>query len=226
MTAPGADPVEACAEEYAAALAGALRGPARAKARMVEEIRDGFADTVTAHAGAGLPHEHAVRRAVHEFGTAEELAPGCQRELTIAQTRRTARAAALAVPCLTLCWLLIWTSGPGHGWPLRLLAVHVACVAVTAGLLAAATLAATGPVARRVPVPARLPLAVAWAGTASAVAMGLAALALVVSSALAGDWPLMVLSGGFTAASHAVVAGSSRACRECARLPGSGAAHA
>lgn len=56
--------------------------------------------------------------------------------------------------------------------------------------------------------------------------MGLAALALVVSSALAGDWPLMVLSGGFTAASHAVVAGSSRACRECARLPGSGAAHA
>lgn len=55
MTAPGADPVEACAEEYAAALAGALRGPARAKARMVEEIRDGFADTVTAHAGAGLP---------------------------------------------------------------------------------------------------------------------------------------------------------------------------
>lgn len=94
---------------------------------------------------------------MHEFGTAEELAPGCQRELTIAQTRRTARAAALAVPCLTLCWLLIWTSGPGHGWPLRLLAVHVACVAVTAGLLAAATLAATGPVARRVPVPPGCP---------------------------------------------------------------------
>lgn len=224
MTAPRADPVEACAEEYAAALAGALRGPARAKARMVEEIRDGFADTIAAHTGEGLPYEHAVRRAVHEFGTAGELAPGCQRELTIAQTRHTARAAALTVPFLTGCWLLIWTSGLDHGWPLRLLAVHVACVAVTAGLLAAATLAATGPVARRVPMPSRLPLAVAWTGTAAAVAMALAALALVISSALAGDWALMVLSGGFTAASHAVVAGSSRACRECARLPASGLA--
>ncbi|TDD61332.1 hypothetical protein E1293_45015 [Actinomadura darangshiensis] len=207
------------AEEYAAALADTLRGPARAKARMVEEVRDGFADTVTAHTHAGLPYEHAVRRAVHEFGTADEVAPACQRELTIAQTRRTARAAALTVPFLAGCWLLIRTSGLDHGWPLRLLAVHVAGVAVTAGLLAAATLVTTGPVARRLPPPSRLPLTVAWTGTTAAVAMALAALALVTASALAGEWPLMVLSGGFAAASHAVVAAASRACRECARLP-------
>ena len=204
------------AEEYAAALSGVLRGPARAKARMVEEIRDGFADTVAAHTGAGLPHGHAVRRAVHEFGTAEELAPGCQRELTIAQARRTARAAALAVPFLGGCWLLIWASGLDQGWPMRLLAVHLACVAATAGLLAAATLAVTGPVARR------LPPTVAWTGTAAAVAMAVAAVALVAAAVVAADWPLMLLSGAFAAASHAVVAASSRACRECARLLPSG----
>ncbi|WP_433472003.1 permease prefix domain 1-containing protein [Spirillospora sp. CA-142024] len=211
------------AEEYAAALADALRGPARAKSRMVEEIRDGFADTVAAHTDQGLPYEQAVRRAVHEFGAADELVPACQRELTIAQTRRTGRAAALTVPFLAGCWLLIWTSGLDRGWPMRLLGVHLACVAATAGLLAAATLAATGPIARRLPVPSRLPLTVAWTGTASAVAMAVAALALVAAAALAGDWPLMVLSGGFAAASHAVVAASSRACRECARLPASAA---
>ncbi|MFG2019860.1 permease prefix domain 1-containing protein [Actinomadura geliboluensis] len=214
----GTDPVE----EYAAALAGRLRGPARAKARLVAEIRDGFADTVTAHAAEGVPYGHAVRRAVREFGTAAELAPGCQRELTIAQVRRTARAAALAVPSLAGCWLLIWASGPGGGWPLRLLAVHLGCVAAVAGLLAAAALAATGPVARRLPPPPRLPLAVAWTGTAAAVAMAVAALALVAAAVLASDWPLMLLSGAFAAASHAVVAASSRACRECARLLPSG----
>lgn len=210
------------AEEYAAALSGVLRGPARAKARMVEEIRDGFADTVAAHTGEGLPHGHAVRRAVHEFGTAEELAPGCQRELTIAQARRTARAAGLAAAFLGGCWLLIWASGLDRGWPMRLLAVHLACVAAAAGLLAAATLLVTGPAARRLPQPPRLPLTVAWAGTAAAVAMAVAALALVAAAVVASDWPLMLLSGAFAAASHAVVAASSRACRECARLLPSG----
>ncbi|MGW5417733.1 hypothetical protein ACWEUT_39445, partial [Actinomadura geliboluensis] len=82
--------------------------------------------------------------------------------------------------------------------------------------------AATGPVARRLPPPPRLPLAVAWTGTAAAVAMAVAALALVAAAVLASDWPLMLLSGAFAAASHAVVAASSRACRECARLLPSG----
>ncbi|WUI03039.1 permease prefix domain 1-containing protein [Spirillospora sp. NBC_00431] len=209
-----ADPVEG----YVEALAGTLQGPARDKARLVGEIRAGLTDAVSAHTGDGMPYDRAARRAVREFGTSAELAAHCQRELTIAQARHTGRAAARAVPFLLGCWLLAWTAGLDGGWPARLLAVHLAAVAATAALLAAATLAATGPLARRIPTPPRLPLVVAWTGTTAGAAMGVASLALVAASALAADWPLMVLAGVLTAASHAMVAASARACRRCARL--------
>lgn len=207
-------------DDYVASLAANLRGPARAKARMVEEIRDGLRDAVEAHATRGMPYDRAADRALREFGTGEELLPHCQGELTIAQARHTARTAALSVPLLAGCWLLIWHAGLGEGWPSRLLAVHLGGIAVTAALLAVATLAATGPLALRIPTPRRLPLAVAWTGTAAGVAMGVAALALVAASALAANWPLTLLAGALTAASHALVAGSAGDCRRCARLAG------
>ncbi|TDD81130.1 permease prefix domain 1-containing protein [Actinomadura rubrisoli] len=217
MSAVGqdADPIE----DYVTALEAALHGPSRDKARLVEEIRGGLCDTVAAHTGDGTPYRHAARRAVREFGTADELVPGCQRELTIAQARHTARTAALTVPFLIACWFLVRTAGPDPYWPLRLLAVHLAGVAAAAGLLAAATLAATGSPGRRLPTPRRLPLAVAWAGTTASLAMAVASVALVTASALAGDWTPMVLAGALTAASHGMVAASARACRRCARLP-------
>ncbi|TDC57683.1 hypothetical protein E1281_03835, partial [Actinomadura sp. KC345] len=124
-------------EDYVESLAANLHGPSRVKARLVEEIRDGLHDTVEAHTTGGMPFDRAAHQAVREFGTGEELLPHCQRELTIAQTRHTARAAALNIPILAGCWLLIWTAGLGEGWPSRLLTVHLAGVAVTAALLAA-----------------------------------------------------------------------------------------
>ncbi|TDC97493.1 permease prefix domain 1-containing protein [Actinomadura sp. 7K507] len=205
-------------EDYVKSLAANLHGPSRAKARLVEEIRDGLHDTVEAHTTGGMPYDRAARQAVREFGTGEELLPHCQRELTIAQTRHTARTAALSLPFLAGCWLLIWTAGLEQGWQSRLLTVHLAGVAVTAALLAATTLAATGPLALRVSVPRRLPLAVAWTGTTAGAAMGIASLALVAASLLAANWPLMLLAGALTATSHALVAASARACRQCAHL--------
>ncbi|MEV6397019.1 permease prefix domain 1-containing protein [Streptomyces sp. NPDC051907] len=210
-------------EEYVAALSAALHGPARAKARMIEEIRDGLMDTVAAHTQGESPDPDAARQAVREFGDVDELVPSCQRELTIAQARHTARAVALTLPFLIGCWYLIWSAGHGEVWQLpdtaHLLVVQLAAVAATAALLAAATLAATGPLARWLPTPHRLPLAVAWAGTAASAAMALAALALAVASILAANWTLIALAGALAAASHGVVAASARACRRCARLP-------
>ncbi|XRQ15667.1 permease prefix domain 1-containing protein [Actinomadura welshii] len=204
-------------DDYVASLAAELRGPARAKARMVEEIRAGLRDTVEAHRTGGLPADRAADAAVREFGTGAELLPHIQRELAIAQARRTARTAALTVPFLAGCWLLARTAGLDGGWPSRLLTVHLAGVAVTAVLLAVTTLAATGPLALRVPTPPRLPLAVAWTGTAAGASLGAASLALAAASLLAAHWPLMLLVAALTAASHALLAGSARACRECAR---------
>lgn len=221
MNAPAADHTVDPVADHVAALSAALHGPVRAKSRMIQEIRDGLTDTVEAHTHDGVPPDVAARLAVREFGTPEQLVPSCQRELTIAQARRTALSVTLTVPFLIACWHLIWTAG--QGWQLQqtaqLVAVQLAAVAAVATLLMAAALAATGALARRLPTPERLPLAVAWAGTTAGVAMVVATLALAVLSPLATNWPLVTLAAMVTALSHGVVASSARACRRCARLP-------
>ncbi|MEE1942417.1 permease prefix domain 1-containing protein [Streptomyces sp. TRM 70361] len=210
-------------EAYAAELAAALYGPARARARLVAELREGLADTVAAYAAEGLPQRLAVRRAVAEFGTVEEVAPSCQRELTVVQVRHTARAVALTAPFLAACWWLFLVTGQGVQLPpeARFLALPLAGAAAGAALLAAAALAATGALARRLPARLstahRLPRATAWAGTATGVTLGLSALALFVSSPLAANWPLVAFTGALAAVSHTVVAASARACRQCVR---------
>ncbi|MER6769315.1 permease prefix domain 1-containing protein [Streptomyces bacillaris] len=201
-----------------------LRGPARAKSRLVEEVRDGLTETVVAHLREGELYERAVHRAVAEFGSARELAESFQRELTIAQARHTARAVALSAPFLLACWFLVQRLGSPQEAAVvpraaQLLATNLATVAGVAVLLAAATLAATGTLARHLPVPHRLPLTVAWTGTTASVSMAVATLALATASVLAENWPLTAAACALAAASHAVVAGSARACRRCARLP-------
>ncbi|GAB2879681.1 permease prefix domain 1-containing protein [Streptomyces mayteni] len=221
MTAPTAarvDPLDA----YVAELSAALHGPTRAKARLLAEIRDGLADTVAAHARGGEPRRPAFDAALHEFGTPEELAPSCQRELTVAQVRHTAGTVALTAPLLLAGWLLSWHAGGADGWLPRtaqLLAGCLTVVAVLAALPAVAALAATGPLARRLPTPGRLPAVAAWTRTVTALAMGAAGLALAVTAPLATAWPLLALTAAVTVASHALVAGSARTCRRCVRLP-------
>ncbi|WP_435972996.1 permease prefix domain 1-containing protein [Streptomyces sp. Qhu_M48] len=222
-SATGADPLA----EYVADLDAALHGPTRAKARLIEEIRGGLADTADAHVEQGVPRRDAIGAAVREFGTVGELVPSCQRELTLAQARHTARAVALTAPFLVACRYL--AGSPDHDLTgliprtAQLLALHLAGVAIAATLLAAGTLAVTGTLARRLPTPPRLPLVVAWTGTTAGIAMAVTTLALATASALATNWPLLAFAGALAAACHAVVATSARACRRCARLPVSGA---
>ncbi|AZM53737.1 hypothetical protein DMA15_15085 [Streptomyces sp. WAC 01529] len=216
-------PIDRLLQEYVADLGAALHGPAKAKSRLIGEVRDGLADTAAAYADAGLGEEEAARRAVREFGSVGELVPSCQRELTVAQARHTARAVTLAAPFLIGCWYLARSAGHDLAWDVsrapQLLAVHLAFVATAAALLAAVTLAATGSLARRLPAPNRLPLLVAWAGTTASGAMAAATLALTTAAALATNWPLLAFAGALAAASHAALAPSARACRHCARLP-------
>ncbi|MTE19889.1 hypothetical protein F0L17_12335 [Streptomyces sp. TRM43335] len=207
-------------EEYARALASALHGPARARERLVAEIRAGLADTVEAHVDGGVPRDRALASAVREFGTVAELAPACRRELTVAQARHTARTVLLTAPLPAVCWYLVALAhGSGHHPPraVQVPVVSFAGVAIVTALFALAVLAATGPLARRLPTPRRLPLAAAWTGTAAGASLALATLALAVSSPLATHWPPVALAGVLTAVSHAAVAVSSRACRACAR---------
>ncbi|MEU3385339.1 permease prefix domain 1-containing protein [Streptomyces albidoflavus] len=209
-------------ERYSAELAAALRGPAGARERLVAEVRDGLAETVAAYEAAGALPERAVREAVAEFGSVAEVAASCQRELTVAQARRTARALALTGPFLVACWWLVRGTGGEQGRVsgfAHQVAVQLSSAAVVAVVLAALALGATGAWGRWLPVAAeRLPGAVAWTGTAASVAMAVTTLTLATAAFLAEEGPLTVLAGALAAASHAVVAGPARVCRECARL--------
>ncbi|MBT3158756.1 hypothetical protein KQH42_15530 [Streptomyces sp. CHA1] len=209
-------------ERYSAELAAALRGPAGARERLVAEVRDGLAETVAAYEAAGALPERAVREAVAEFGSVAEVAASCQRELTVAQARRTARALALTGPFLVACWWLVRGTGGEQGGVSGFayqVAVQLSSAAVVAVVLAALALGATGAWGRWLPVAAeRLPGAVAWTGTAASVAMAVTTLTLATAAFLAEEGPLTVLAGALAAASHAVVAGPARVCRECARL--------
>ncbi|MEU8887119.1 permease prefix domain 1-containing protein [Streptomyces sp. NPDC048442] len=210
------DPVE----EYVAGLDAALRGPVRAKARLLAEMRDGLGDTVTALVHDGVPYDRAVDRAVQEFGEVHELAESCQRELTVAQARHTARVVALTAPFLVACWYLVSRAEHAQDGVLpraaQFVAVQLASVAGGAVLLAGVALAATGAFARWLPDLRRLPVAVAWTGTTASAAMAVATLTLATASVLAEEWVLTAVACALAAASHAVVAGSARACRACA----------
>jgi hypothetical protein len=210
MTRPTPDLID----DYAAALGAALDGPARAKARMIEEIRGGLVDAVTTHIGEGLSHSIAVEQAVRQFGTPAELIPDCQRELTIRQTRHTASSLVLTAPALLVCWHLLWVGGD-LGLE-RTLAISLAGVTTVAALHAVVTLLTTGRVARRVGTPLWLPSVTAWAATAAGTTMVTATAALAATSKTAATWPLVVLAVTVTLAAHPLVVTSARSCRRCA----------
>ncbi|MEN3583907.1 hypothetical protein AAH978_07110 [Streptomyces sp. ZYX-F-203] len=216
---PSVDPIG----DHARALASAVRGPAGVKARMIEALRLDLEDAASDHGREGVPYRTAARRAVRESGTVAELADSWQRELTIAQTRRTARAVAATVPLLVACRYLVHRTDSGRGPELaffaQALASHLTCLAGIAAVLAGAALIVTGPVARRFPTPGGLPSGVAWSATVAGASTALAALALAVAVVSGADRPPLFVAGVFAAASHAVVAGSARACRRCRAVP-------
>lgn len=213
------DPVE----DYLAVFEAALRGPVRAKARLLEEVRDGLTDAVAEHTGQGMPYDRAADRALRDFGTVGDLVASCQRELTIAQARHTARSVTVTVPFLIACWFLVRNAGDDQDWALpwtaQLMAVHLAGIAVVAALLAAGSLATTGTLARWLPTPDKLPRMVGWTGTTASMSIAVATLALATASLLATNWPLIALACSLAATSHAVMASSVRACRQVAHLP-------
>jgi len=183
---------------------------------MVAEMRDGLADAVAAHVEQGMPPERAMACAVREFGTPDEVAPAVQAELTIAQTRHTARAVVVMLPLLVACrWLV---PAGGRGWVEAMYAA-AAVLGVAVAVVAGTAYATTGALAGRLRTPARLPRAIAWTGTAA----GAVAAAGTLGSALASWWasdPVPALGAVLLAgAAHAFVAASARECRRCARLP-------
>lgn len=217
MERADADPVAA----YTEALAASLRGPRRAKERMLTEIGEGLRDAAEPYRLAGSDPATAVERAIDEFGRPHELVPDCQRELAVRQTRNTAGRLALCVPALLVCWHLLWIGAASGGW--RVTAIALAAVTALGALEAAAALVLTGRLGRGMRTPSRLPVVTAWTATVASVAMllatgALAVGALVVDAAGALTLGPLLLAGLAAVVAHAVVAGSARACRACDEL--------
>ena len=97
------EPIEA----YVANLDRALRGPRRVKADLLREARDGLVDAAESYTVAGLTPRQAAHRAVAEFGTVAQVAPGYQRELGSAQSVRTALLICLVLGPQDAAWDLV-----------------------------------------------------------------------------------------------------------------------
>jgi hypothetical protein len=132
---------DALVEERLGELAGRLRGPARLKADLLTEARHSLRDAVEAYREGGLPPVEAERRAVAEFGSPTQLAPGYQAELAAGALRGLAlRAFAVAVVLVAggdLTWQgASWSGGPGPPAGYRLL--HDSLTGIWAGIAALA----------------------------------------------------------------------------------------
>ncbi|MGI5244994.1 permease prefix domain 1-containing protein [Dactylosporangium sp. CA-139066] len=135
-----AGPIDA----YVTALSRALRGPRAAKADLVAEARDGLADAAAHYEEDGLDRAAAERAAVEEFGAVADLAPEYQRELALAQGRRTAILIGAGVAAQSIASELAWRSAatgwtwePGRAYAVLANLVDYTAYAVVAGALLA-----------------------------------------------------------------------------------------
>lgn len=208
-------------EGYLSTLEGALRGHARDKSRLLLELRGGLEDAAAAQVAAGLPPLEASRQALRGFGSVEELVQACQPELSVRQVRRTAWMVTLTVPALIALWHALL--GPRADQLPRaavLLGEHLAGLGATTAVLGGLALLVTGPLARWLQMPRRLPMLVAVSGIVSAATMALAPLAMAAATPpTAGMWPPILLAAIAAAVPLSTVTMSAWLCRSCATGP-------
>ena len=138
-------------DAYVASLGAALRGPRAVKRELLTEVRDSLNDAAAGYEADGLPTADAARAAVADFGAVDVIAPDYQRELALAQGRRTALLVALGVgiqgPIAELVWRSAadgWTWRPSPGYLLLSQIVDYTGYAVLGGGLMAALLCGIG----------------------------------------------------------------------------------
>jgi hypothetical protein len=201
-------------DEYIAELEAALRGSRRTKADLLAEARDGLTDVSDAYYLHGLSREAAERQAVAEFGTVAELAPLYQREIGLAQGRRTALLVALTLMVQPVLWNYVWdgliTGGNDRTVPFVDLATnYLGSTSIVLALVVAAVCGLRGP-----GVPARLGRAVGVFGyVVAAIFSGLGLVSILVAhdphiSSATG----MLCLTGFLLVPMTLVVLSSRRC--------------
>jgi hypothetical protein len=181
-----ADPVAA----HVAELERMLRGPGAVKRSMIAEVHDGLHDAAEAYRAGGLDPQRAAATAVRDFGTAREVAPLMQEELTLRQGRRTAILVAVSFPAMLVGWDLLWMYGEGGLWSAapNTVAGLARSVDVASGLAGAAALALLIGTFRRRVAPRWITVLAGLTAATGAVFCGGAALVMnLVNRRHAGD---------------------------------------
>lgn len=174
-----------------------LSGPRRAKADIVDEIRDGLYDAADGHRYCGLDAVAAQRRALAEFGTIEQIAPQLQAELAMTQTRRTALLITVVLASQPLVWdamnalLSVGTpqglDGPAYAL-VNTLTQWMGTAMIIACLLATAVV--TGPGARHLDCPTGFTRTIGMLGYATCVVFAALGVALTLLGSLSSPWAL------------------------------------
>jgi hypothetical protein len=218
-------------EDYLAELTTRLPGPARARARIVAELRSGLLDAVDAHRSGGLPPAEAALAAIAEFGDPGQVADGFRAEVAAGQARRVAVSLLVTGPLVGLLWIATATashlragSALGGHWagPFPGMGVGIYLVAAAAGVTACAALAgigATGWLTRWLPArPRRAPTAAAIAGCGAVCADGLGLALLAAGLATIPGKLALLPAAAAAAASLARLLLAGRAARQCLTL--------
>lgn len=89
---------------YVSDLEAALAGPRRVRRDLVREAADHLDDATEAYLRAGCAPQEAEERAVADFGTVAEVAPGFQATIALASARRTALLLLVVLGMQPLLW--------------------------------------------------------------------------------------------------------------------------
>jgi hypothetical protein len=226
------DPVaERLLEDWLAAVAARLPGPARPRQAVVAELRDGLYEGLDAHQTRGLAAIPAAQATLAEFGHPDQVAQAFTPELAAVHARRVALTLARTGPLLGALWVTAlvasplsatltadsvavwrwrWLPGPWAGLPLVGL---VLLVGIPAAVLAVAT---TGPLSRWLPSRPRLAPTAAAAAALAGMTVDLTLLAMLSAQALLAPsqlaWTLTILAAS---ASLTRLALAGRAARRC-----------
>jgi hypothetical protein len=209
-------------------VAAALPGPRRARAAIVDELRDGLHEAIGARRARGAPAPAAARDAVAEFGDPATVAAAFAGELSAAGARALGLRLVGSGPLVGALWLGALLTGPTglpippwHGRPAGPLAAWPLVLAAVATVVAATALivATTGRLSRWLPVPPRLPAAAAATAGLVTAAVDLTVLATLAAWALGPSPALGPLLPLAVAASLTRMTLAARAARACLAAP-------
>lgn len=204
-------------ETYVASLAGALRGPRRAKGDLLREARDHLIDATEALQGQGLEPRAAQRRAVSEFGAVEDVAPGYQAVLSSGSSRRIGLGLLVVTAAQPVAWDLAVGPDEPAGMLGAVLGVGVEVVGI-ACLVAAPLVAALGGIGlRRLGIRTRLVRAGALTTLVLSLLIALQAVAMVSVSSGPLLTGLGIASGLALVPYGAVALASVRCLRDLGR---------